>query len=135
MSLTARLHIEGHSNEDQGIQVIACDFKIEQPYTQQGQASGRIIGGIINATIRGLEDEELFSWVVSQNEIKNGSITFSGVTSTGPARRIEFRDAFLVGYHETFSNESDIVIHLIISARELVLHGVNVTNSWTLASD
>jgi len=131
MSLTARLHIEGHSNEQQGIPVLACDYSFSQDVTQRGEATSEIIGHFINITIRGLDDEELFTWMVTRRSLKNGRISFSGVTSTGPGRRIEFQDAFLVGYHETFSNESDISIQLVISARVISLFGVQHENSWT----
>ncbi len=131
MSLTARLHIEGHSNEDQGVSVISCDYSFSQSHSQRGYATGQITGGIINITIRGLDDEELFTWMVTSNAIKNGRISFSGITSTGPGRRIEFEDAFLVGYHENFANESDVTIQLVISARVISLFGVNHENHWT----
>lgn len=130
MSLTARLHIEGHSNYDRGIPVLACDFSFSQDYDGRGMATSSIRGGIINVSLRGLDDAELIQWMIGVDMLKNGRISFSGITSTGPGRRIEFEDGFLVSYHENFSNESDITIQLVISCRVITVSGVQHENRW-----
>jgi hypothetical protein len=133
MSLTARLHIVGHSSEDQGIPVLACDFGFSQDYNGTVGTFSNITASTIDLTIRGLDDEELFSWMLTPRSLRSGRISFSGITSTGPGRRIEFEDGVLVGYHESFTNESDIIISLVISVRKLSLFGVEHENHWTAA--
>ena len=135
MSLTARLHITGHSSEEQGIPVLACDFGFDQDYNSRTGSFSNIRGGTINITIRGIDDEELFSWMVATRSLRSGKISFSGITSTGPGRRIEFEDGVLVSYHESFSNESDITISLVITVRKISLFGVEHENSWILPND
>lgn len=130
MSLTARLHIEGHNNEEKGIPILSCDFGFNQDTDGRGRATSTIRGGIINVTIRGIDDSEIIQWMVNTGMQKNGKITFSGVTSTGPARKIEFFNAFLISYHESFANESDIIIQLVISAHRLQISGVDHENLW-----
>jgi hypothetical protein len=131
MSLTARLHIEGHSNEQQGIPVLACDFSFSQDTDGRGMATSAIRGGVINVMLRGIDDPDIIQWMIGHDVLKNGRIAFSGITSTGPGRRIEFEDGFLVSYHESFTNESDITINLVISCRLLTISGVSHENQWT----
>lgn len=130
MSLTARLHIEGHSNEDQGSAVLSCDFGFSQEIGNSGYPMSNVTGGIINLTLRGADDPEILQWMITTDSTKRGRIVFSGITSTGPGRRIEFEDAFLVSYQENFTNQNDIVIHLTISARSIEVSGVEHSNLW-----
>ena len=135
MSLTARLHIEGHSNEDSGIPILAVDFNFTQDYDGRGMATSRIHGGVINVTLRGIDDAEILQWMIGTDLMKNGRISYSGITSTGPGRRIEFEDGFLVSYHESFANESDIAIQLVISCRVITVSGVRHENTWFRGPD
>ena len=130
MSLTARLHIEGHSNEDTGSPVLSCDFGFAQEIGANGAPISHIRGGIINLSIRGIDDPELLQWMIGENSWKNGRIVFSGVTSTGPGRTILFNNAYLVKYQESFTNQNDIVIQLTISAERMEVSGVNHMNMW-----
>jgi hypothetical protein len=130
MSLTARLHITGHSNESTGSAVISCDYSFSQEIDDSGRVMSRVKGGLINLTLRGVDDPEIIQWMLTSNATKSGRISFSGVTATGPTRRIEFVDAYLVYYRETFNNQSDIVLHLSISARQISISGVDHANEW-----
>ncbi len=131
MSLTARLHIEGHNNEQKGIPVLACDFNFTQDIDGRGKATSRIRGGIINVTLRGIDDSEIIQWMMTATALKNGRIAFSGVTSTGPGRKIEFKNGFLISYNEHFANESDITIQLVISAEYITISGIQHSNWWS----
>ena len=132
MSLIARLHIEDHSNEDRGSDVLSCEFGFVQEISSSGHPTSIVRGGTINITVRGMDDPEILQWMINQDSLKNGRIVFSGITSTGPGRRrrIDFRDAFLVNYQEHFTNQNDIVVHLTISARSIEVSGVMHSNLW-----
>lgn len=130
MSLSARLHITGHSNESTGSEVLSCDFSFSQEIDGTGRVASNVRGGIINLTIRGVDDPEILQWSVTRNAIRSGRISFSGVIATGPTRRIEFEDAYLINYRENFTSQSDIVIYLTLSARSLSISGVDHSNLW-----
>ena len=36
MVLSAKLHIEGHQNEEEGIQLLSCDYQFSQEIDQKG---------------------------------------------------------------------------------------------------
>lgn len=63
---------------------------------------------------------------------KNCRISFSGFIDTGPPRSIEFKDAYLINYHESYSEATDIVINLTLSSRVIDIKGVVYKGSWTL---
>jgi hypothetical protein len=131
MSLTARLHIEGHSQQEKGIKILSCDFSFSQDVDSRGMASSNVRAGLINVTIPGINDNEIINWMIGRDERKNGKITFSGIVDTGPHRSVEFEDAVLVSYHESFSDQSDIIISLTISSRIIKVTGVKHENLWT----
>lgn len=135
MSLMARLHIEGHSKVDAGIKIISCDYSFSQDIDARGYKTSKVRSGLINVAMQGIDDTEIVQWMLSDNIKKDGKITYSGVIDTGPQRSIEFKDALLVSYHESFSDQSDILINLTISARVIVISGVTQESLWTLTGD
>ena len=135
MSLTARLHIEGHSQQEKGIKILSCDFSFSQDVDNRGMTSSNVRAGLINVTIPGINDNEIIQWMLSRDDKKNGKITFSGVVDTGPHRSVEFEDAVLINYHESFSDESDIIISLTISARIIKVTGVKHESLWAPTGD
>jgi hypothetical protein len=131
MSLTARLHIKGHKQEEKGIKILSCDFSFSQDIDNRGMTTSNVRAGLINITLPGISDDEIIQWMVSRDDKKNGKITFSGVVDTGPHRSVEFEDAVLINYSESFSDESDIIISLTISARVIKVTGVTHESNWT----
>ena len=132
MSLSARLHIEGHSKEDSGIKILSCDYSFSQDVDARGYKTSKVRAGMINITLTGVGDTEIVQWMISDNVLKNAKITFSGGIDTGPQRSIEFKDALLVNYDESFSDQTDITINLTISARTIEISGVKHESKWTL---
>ena len=130
MSLTARLHIEGHDQENKGIKIISCDFSFSQDVDSNGKIASKIRAGIINVSIPGINDTELIQWMLGRDIRKKGKISYSGVIDTGPRKSLEFEDAVLVNYSESFSDQSDIVINLSISSRKITVSGVTHESQW-----
>lgn len=135
MSLTARLHIKGHSEEEKGIKILSCNFSFSQDVDSSGKIASDIRAGIINVSIPGINDSELVQWMLGKDVRKNGKISYSGVISTGPHKSIEFEDAVLVNYSESFSDQSDIVINLSISSRKISVCGVTHETLWDPGDD
>jgi hypothetical protein len=77
-----------------------------------------------------LEDNEIIQWMISEDADKNGKVTFSGDNNTKPFKTLEFKDGRLIGYHESFSDKSEMILKLSISAREVIVSGVRHSNVW-----
>ena len=131
MSITARLHIEGHSKEKEGIRVLSCNFGFRQDVDARGMQTSRVKPGLIILSVKGTEDAEIVQWMFGQDTMKNGRISYSGFTESGPVRKVIFQDAVLVSYSENFSDQSDIILNLTISARKITIAGVDFENFWS----
>jgi len=130
MVLSAKLHIEGHQNEDEGIHLLSCEYRFFQEIDQKGLPTSKVHGGLIDLSFFSMEDNEIIQWMISEDADKNGKITFSGDNNTKPFKTLEFKDARLVAYNESFSDQSNMVTMLSISARQVTISGVKHSNTW-----
>ena len=130
MILSAKLHIEGHQNEQEGVHLLGCEYRFFQDTDQKGLPTSKVHGGIIDLSFVSIEDNEIFQWMISEDADKNGKICFSGDSNTKPFKTLEFKDARLISYHEKFADQSQMVTCITISARQLSISGVNHSNAW-----
>jgi hypothetical protein len=130
MVLSAKLHIEGHENEEEGIHLLSCEFRLTQEIDQRGLPTSKVHGGVIDLTFASIEDNEIIQWMISEDADKNGKITFSGDNNTKPFKTLEFKDARLVSYSESFADQSQMITVLSISARQITIAGVKHSNIW-----
>lgn len=131
MILTARLYLEGHELEGEGIPLLSCDYSFTQEIDERGLPLSVVKGGVINLSFKSLEDEEIIWWMISSQADKNGKILFAGEEGEKVFKTVEFTDARCVYYHESFSRDSDMMNEISISARELTVSGVSHKNNWT----
>jgi hypothetical protein len=132
MSITARLFISG---QEKGIKILSCDFSFSQDVDATGNVNSKVKAGLINVTIPGIDDPEILQWMLIRDEQKDFKISFSGFIDTDPHRTIEFREAYLVYYQETYTENSDIVIRLTLSSRVVNIKGVSYESNWTTMPD
>jgi hypothetical protein len=130
MVLSAALHIKGHNSEKEGITLLNCDYHFSQSIDTKGLTTSRVLGGIINISFNSIDDNELIQWMISEDEDRDGKILFIGDNNSKPFRTLEFNDARLISYNESFSDKSFMVTTLSISARQIILSGVTLTNAW-----
>lgn len=131
MILTARLHIEGHELENDGIPLLSCDYSFEQEVDERGLPKAVVKGGTINLSFISMDDAEIMWWMIAQGSDKNGRILFSGDEDKKVFKTVEFSDARCISYREAFSRDENMVCNIIISAREVTVSGVQHKNSWT----
>jgi hypothetical protein len=130
MSFTARLHIKGFTSEDQGLKILSYNLGFSQEVDIKGEIASGVRSGFIEVTIQATRDAELVQWMVADDKRNNGRISLSGVFFTGPRKSIVFEDAVLVNYQESFSDKTDTVISLSISARKITIEGVSFEMVW-----
>ena len=131
MAFSASLHIEGHPREQDGIPVISCDFNFQQQIDQRGVTISRVTGGVINVGLKNENDYDLVVWMFSNDAKKKGKIVFSSGTSDNQSfQTIKFTDGALVGYQQSFSEQTEILVNLTISCREIDISGASFENVW-----
>ena len=131
MILTARLYIEGHETEKDGIPLNSCEFSFSQEVDQRGLPVSQVKGGMIQLSYASFDDPDILWWMISTNTDKNGKIQFSGIESSKAFKTLEFKDARCVSYRETFSRDDEMIVELTISAREITVSGVSHYNTWS----
>jgi hypothetical protein len=129
MILTARLHIQGHATEKEGIPLSSCDFAFTQEVDQMGMPVSTMQIGIINMSFSSIDDTDLAWWGMG-SETKNGKLVFTGLESSKAFKTIDFQDAFCIKYHEFFVRDAEMRIDLTISARVLELSNVSHADFW-----
>jgi hypothetical protein len=130
MVLSAKLHIEGHQNENEGIHLLTCQYRFSQETDQKGLPTSKVHGGIIDLSFVSIDDNETIQWMISEDADKNGKISFSGDNNTKPFKTLEFKDARLISYSESFTDQSQMITTMSISAREISVSGVKHSNAW-----
>ncbi len=131
MALTARLFIQGHQKEKVGIRVLTCDFGFSQGTDERGLPNSKVQGGKINITIAVQNDAELLQWMFSEAADKNGKIVYAGKENGKSIKTIEFSDARLINYYENFTDQSEVIVSITISAKKLVIVGITHENVWS----
>jgi hypothetical protein len=130
MVLSAKLHIKGHKSENEGISLMSCDYHFSQSIDNKGLANSIVQGGVINLSFISIDDNELIQWMISEEEDRDGKILFIGDSNSKPFRTLEFKDARLISYNESFSDQSYMITSLSISVRQFILQGIKHTNAW-----
>jgi hypothetical protein len=138
MSLTARLFIKGHQQEEKGIKVLSCNYSFSQSISEDGYLAGNVRAGLINISIPGINDTELVQWMIFRDMQKEGKICFYGIDPQTAApqetKTLSFKDGILVNYYESFTDESDMTINLSISARSITLSNASWETQWDVYS-
>jgi hypothetical protein len=130
MVISAILYIKGHKQEKEGIRLISCDYSFSQAVDSKGLTSSKVQGGEINLSFGSIEDNEIIQWMISEEADKDGKISFIGDNNTKPFKTLEFKDARLISYNESFLDQSYMKTTLTISARQLNIAGIKHTNAW-----
>jgi hypothetical protein len=130
MVLSAKLFIEGHQNEKEGIHLVSCEYRFFQETDKKGLPTSKVHGGMIDVSFSSIEENEIMHWMISEDADKNGKITFSGDNNTKPFKTLEFKDARLISYNEKFADQSQMLTTISISAREIIISGVKFFNAW-----
>jgi len=125
MSIKALLHISGHVKETEGIEIYSCDFSFSQETDIQVDSSTSIVrAGLINLTMRSVNDPEIVHWMFQRFAYKNGKISFLEANESGieqEYKSLKFENGILVNYTEHFTYDSEMILKLSILARRISL--------------
>ncbi len=127
MSFKAKLKVAGKEYN-----VLGVSYDLAQETDQTGRPSTVTRGGRIRLQVESTGETELFEWMTNNFERKDGAITFIKRDSEATLKELNFREAYMVKYEETFSHEgkNPLVESFTISAREIALGGGAFANEW-----
>jgi len=131
MAFSATLHIEGHPKEQDGFNVVSCEFQFVQQLDNNGLPSGMVSGGAIKIELKNVNDYDLMNWMLAPSAKKNGKIVFSsGMTDNQSFQTIKFKNAIMFKFQQTFSTEDEISVMFTLSSQELDISGASFENVW-----
>jgi len=112
--------------------VLHCGFRFTQVTDATGKPTAIPQGGTINLIVESSGGTELFDWMISPTQTKNGTITFFRRDTNSKLKTLEFSEGHCVDYYETFDHVGDhpMQIKLTVSAREIKLNDSEFKNNW-----
>lgn len=113
--------------------VLSCSYHFYQETDVTGRPSSIARGGQITVTVESSDDISLVEWMIDSWGLKKGNIKFFKRDSeTAIMKQVDFEDAYLVNYAETYSHQSEMpmVITITISAKKLSVGNASHENAW-----
>ncbi|MGB5436709.1 MAG: type VI secretion system tube protein TssD [Maribacter sp.] len=129
MSFLAKLVIDG-----QEYNVLHCTYNFEQSMDSTGKPSGKPLGGQIMITLESQGKYDLFHWMASPDQTKDGSIIFYKRDAMSQLQRVEFTKAYCVKLVENFDANSATPMQkrIVISAKTIKIGDMIFENRWGL---
>lgn len=127
MSFLAKLHVDG-----QEYNVLHCTYNFEQPMDSSGKPAGKPIGGQIMVTLESQGKFDLFHWMSSPDQTKDGYIIFYRRDGMSQLQRLDFIKSYCVSLEEEFDANDDIPMQkrIVISAKTIKIGDMTFDNSW-----
>ena len=130
---TAVLELEGAKAE-----VIDLTYSFSRATdAEKGQPVKVVRNGFISLTIRSDEKEmtgKIINWMGTQDLAKSGSITiFKDADQTKELKKIEFENAYVVGYRENFNSQgisNNTIETFEITAEKIKVSGAEFKMRW-----
>lgn len=104
---------------------------------EKGQPVKVVRNGLISLTIRSDEKEmngKIINWMGDQDLAKAGSITiFKDADQTKELKKIEFENAYVVGYRENFNSQgvsTNTVETFEVTAEKIKVSGAEFKMKW-----
>src|SRR4051812_6274337 len=100
MSFIATLEIE-----DKKFDVLECISEVNQEIDRKGKTISVVKGGNIRLVILGSDDELIPVWASDKTKKHDGKITMMGLDMESKYKEIEFKDAYVTWYAESYSTD------------------------------
>lgn len=107
-------------------------YELSQEVDATGRPSAVTRGGKIQVTVESTGDTHLAELAMDNFERKDGKITFVKRDTDAKLKELNFKEAYLVVYSETFSatGNNPLTETFTLSAKELSIGGGEFINEW-----
>ena len=127
MSFLAKLEIDGEE-----MNVLEFQFSIGQEIDKSGKPSADPNGGRFRVIVELTRSTMLFDWMISNNQTKNGKLTFFRRDAISKMRELVFNDGYCIGYDEKFFATTNVPmnVEIVVSAKEIIMNGSKFSRNW-----
>ena len=113
--------------------ILSSSYHFYQETDVTGRPSSVARGGQITVSVESSDDNNLAKWMVDSWGLKTGSLKFFKRDSEQAImKQVDFSDAYLVSYDETYSHESSMpmVVTVTLSAKKIKVGDASHENEW-----
>lgn len=127
MSFKANLEVDGNT-----YRVLECNYSLERDIDQFGKPASDVRGGTVTCRIESSGDTSFVEWMVSSKTRKSGSIIFEKTDEDAELKKLDFEDAYMVEYEESFGSQGStgMIETFRMSAKKIVIGGAEHENDW-----
>lgn len=114
------------------VNVLSCSYALKQETDATGRPSSVTRGGKITLTVESTGDTTFFEWMCNNFERKDGSVVFIKRDNKATLKELNFKEAYMVDYRETFDSTGDNPVSetFTISAKEISMGTGSYVNEW-----
>jgi hypothetical protein len=131
MAFKAKFSFDGGQSD--GYNIISCSYHFYQDTDVTGRPSSVARGGQITVTVESSDDNKLLEWMIDSYKLHGGSLKFFKRDSESAImKQVDYTDAYLVGYDETFTHESSMpmLLTVTLSAKTIKVGSAEHKNEW-----
>ncbi len=127
MPFNAKLELDGNN-----YRILSCSYHLDRDFDQFGKPSSEIRGGTITVTIETTGVNTFSAWMMSSRLRKSGRIIFDDPIEDAELKAIEFEEAYMVFYEESFASQGQGSMSetFKISAKKLTISDASHENDW-----
>jgi len=127
MSFLAKLIVDGTEYN-----VLSCNYNFDQPMDHTGKPAGKPVGGQIMVTLESQGKYDLFHWMASPDQTKDGAIIFYKRDAMSQLQEVIFKKAYCVKLVENFDAVSTTPMQkrIVLSAQTIQVGDMTFENRW-----
>ena len=114
--------------------VLSCHYKLNQEYDVTGRPSSVARGGVIDLVVESTDSSKLFEWMCDSYMKKDATITFNKREENAKLKELEIKEAYMVGYKESFDSAGTgaMTESITLSAKSLKMGDGEHVNEWPI---
>ena len=115
-----------------GIDVLACDYKLRRETDAKGRPSSGVFGGSINITVESTEDTSIVESMMNQYKPVDGAITFKKSDEDAKMKELSFEKGYVTDFRESIDGKGKkpLQIEFTISAQKIKIGNAEHKNEW-----
>ncbi len=117
--------------DDEEYEISQFNINFAQEVDRKGEPQTVVRGGKMLLTFTQILPETIYSWAISHNAKKSGTVEFRNESSNSPLK-VEFTDGQCVNFTRTVDSKSGgLLTALVVTPSEITINGVSMDNHWT----
>ena len=120
--------------DDKEYNVLSCSYSLNQDFDITGRPSSVTHGGVVNLVVESTDDTSLFEWMCDSFMKKDATVTFNKRDENSKMKELEIKEAYMVGFNESFDNTGTgaMIESITLSGKNLKMGNAELDNEWPI---